>query len=188
MTRAGFRWTVGGLLVVGGAFRSGLALHVLRAQGFAWDLSTLGVGILGCVLMLTAWSLSAYVDGAASRFPVVEDILGLAWQYFATAALFPYMSVNAFNPWALAGTHPMAQKFETLDVVWLSDGYSVLGPPPEFYGFSGPTMPVLGELDHRAVILDIVAVTLAVVGLLAQIVRENHTAPRLAALQLDAKG
>lgn len=120
-------------------------IGLARARRLPWWrlATTAGAGLLAFVGLVNRWSLSIYVDSDAGHIPVVGNIIGLARQYFATADLFPYLSVNAFNPWALVGEQPMAQQFQAQDVIWLSDSYRILGMQARLLGLVGFALVVL---------------------------------------------
>ena len=105
-----------------------LLSQVLHRELPWWRIpTTFAAGLAGFVTLVNTWSLSVYVEGAAGSLPVVGNLLGLAEQYFSTAGLFPYMSVNAYNMWALTGDPSMASQFATREVTWTTDNYTLFG-------------------------------------------------------------
>lgn len=103
----------------------GLARH--RKLSWWRCLSTVTAALAGFAVMVNSWSLQVYVSDSTTNIPLLGNISGLAHQYLATADLFPYLSVNTYNPWALAHLPSLASQFPNGDVTWVVDGYRVLG-------------------------------------------------------------
>jgi Gpi18-like mannosyltransferase len=91
-------------------------------------------GLVTFILVAVPWSLESYIPNSISKVPVLGDILGLAWQYFSTAGLFPVLTANAYNIWATVGKIPMAHQFQDGRVYWLTDNYLVFGIPAGIIG------------------------------------------------------
>ena len=105
-----------------------LLSQVLHRELPWWRIPTaFAAGVAGFIALVNTWSLTVYVESGAASIPVIGNLAGLAGQYFSTADLFPYMSVNAYNPWALAGDPSMASQFPTREVTWTTDNYAILG-------------------------------------------------------------
>lgn len=110
----------------------GQILHKELRSRRLW--STIGSGLLTFVLIAVPWSLESYVNSSLKNVPVIGDLLGLIYQYFATAGLFPVLTANAYNPWALVGTPSLAQQIETGTVYWRMDNLLILGVPAGIWG------------------------------------------------------
>ena len=103
---------------------------------------------MGCVLSLspeqwTAVELSLRIAVVATlvSLPFGLSLPGLVAQLFKTAAGYPYLSVNAYNPWALVAQdgHGVAA-----DRSWVCDSTVVPTGPSEFH--LGPfTIPEWGS-------------------------------------------
>ncbi len=103
----------------------------LRARRFT---STIGTGLLTFTLIAVPWSMESYVNSGLRDVPILGDLLGLLYQYFATAGLFPVLTANAYNPWALIGSPSLAQQIETGTVYWRMDNLPILGIPAGIWG------------------------------------------------------
>lgn len=100
-----------------------------------WRIPTsVAAGVAAFAALVNTWSLAVYVDGGLAGVPVVGNLAGLVGQYFSTAELFPYLSVNAYNPWALMGDPSMAAQFQTGEVTWTTDNATLLGVPAHTLG------------------------------------------------------
>jgi len=91
-------------------------------------------GIATFALISLPWSMESYAPSDVADIPILGDLLGLAGQYFSTADLFPVLTANAYNIWALAGKIPMAEQFQEGRVYWLPDSYEVFGIPAGILG------------------------------------------------------
>lgn len=110
---------------------------VLRRELPWWRIgTTIIAGLAAFALLVNRWSLTVYVDGGLKDIPVLGNLVGAANQYLSTANLFPYMSVNAYNPWALAGVPSMASQFQNRQVSWTTDNYQILGVSAHWVGLA----------------------------------------------------
>lgn len=96
--------------------------------------STLGAGLITFILIAVPWSMESYVNSSVKSVPVLGDFLGLIYQYFGTAGLFPVLTANAYNPWALVGTPSLAEQIHTGTVYWRTDNLLILGVPAGILG------------------------------------------------------
>lgn len=85
-------------------------------------------------VVATPWSLESYVPNDIAKVPLLGDMLGLVYQYFMTAGMFPVLTANAFNIWALAGKVPLASQIQDDRVIWITDNYQILGLPAGIIG------------------------------------------------------
>jgi hypothetical protein len=89
------------------------------------------------IVVAVPWSLESYLapySPSLASTPLVGDLLGLAIQYLSTAGMFPVLTANAFNIWAVVGGIPLAQQIQDGNVFWLTDEYLVLGLPAQAIG------------------------------------------------------
>jgi Gpi18-like mannosyltransferase len=97
------------------------------ATTFASALATFAV-------VAVPWSLEAYVPNDLAKVPLLGDAVGLIYQYFMTAGMFPVLTANAFNIWALVGKVPLAEQMQDDRAIWITDNYQVFGLPAGLIG------------------------------------------------------
>lgn len=98
--------------------------------------STLIAGLATFAILAAPWSFESYVPGDGADIPILGDLLGLAYQYFSTAGLFPVLTANAYNIWALVGNIPLSEQINTGIVYWITDNYEVFGIPAAVIGIT----------------------------------------------------
>lgn len=98
--------------------------------------STLITGLATFVILAVPWSFESYVPDDGADVPILGDLLGLAYQYFSTAGLFPVLTANAYNIWALVGNISLAEQINTGIVYWITDNYKVFGLPAALVGMA----------------------------------------------------
>ncbi len=78
--------------------------------------------------------LAGFVTAIVVSLPFGLSLPGLIAQVFKTAGGYPYLSVNAFNPWALVSqaTADGRQESIALSRSWVCDSTLVAAPPSEF--------------------------------------------------------
>lgn len=123
-----------------GALAIFVILPVLIGQVIGGEITRKRLGTSAAAGMLTftviavPWSLEAFAPRGVADIPVVGDLVGLAGQYISTAGLFPVLSANAYNVWAVFGEIPLAQQFQDGRVFWLTDNFTILGIPAGLIG------------------------------------------------------
>ena len=96
--------------------------------------STLGATLLSFAVLATPWNLRSYNSDGWANVPVLGDATGLWIQFKSTAGLFPVLTANAFNPWALVGEGPLAPQFKLNMAAWSLDNIQILGLQANFIG------------------------------------------------------
>jgi predicted membrane-bound dolichyl-phosphate-mannose-protein mannosyltransferase len=92
-----------------------------RRQGPERLVSSFAVGLVTAIAIVFPFR---YPDLAGiSGLPVIADFAGLAQFVRGQADLFPVLTANAFNPWALVGPEPLAASVGH----WTRDSIAVLG-------------------------------------------------------------
>jgi 4-amino-4-deoxy-L-arabinose transferase-like glycosyltransferase len=92
-----------------------------RRQGPERLVSSFAVGLVTAIAIVLPFR---YPDLAGiSGLPVIADFAGLAQFVRGQADLFPVLTANAFNPWALVGSEPLAASVGH----WTLDSIAVLG-------------------------------------------------------------
>jgi Gpi18-like mannosyltransferase/4-amino-4-deoxy-L-arabinose transferase-like glycosyltransferase len=89
-------------------------------SGTAWERTTRGP------IRIVTTAVTGLVTALAVSFPFGLSLVGLIAQIFNTAGGYPYLSVNAYNPWALVSQngHGVA-----LDTRWVCDSTVVPSGP-----------------------------------------------------------
>ena len=111
-------------LVIAPIFIGLLVKHELKLWRIA---STFGSALLSFSILAAPWNLRSYNTDAWANVPVLGDATGLWIQFKSTAGLFPVLTANAYNPWALVGDGPLAPQFQQNIAGWSLDNFEVLG-------------------------------------------------------------
>lgn len=119
------------LLILLPVFIGQIKYRELRPRRIA---TTAGSALATFALVAVPWSLESYVPNELAKIPLLGDMVGLVYQYFMTAGLFPVLTANAFNIWALAGKVPLSAQIQDDRVIWITDNYQVLGLPAGLIG------------------------------------------------------
>ncbi|HUQ44531.1 MAG TPA: phospholipid carrier-dependent glycosyltransferase [Candidatus Limnocylindria bacterium] len=85
-------------------------------------------------LRIVTTGLAGFLTALILSWPFGLSMPGLVAQIFSTAAGYPYVTVNAFNPWALV-THVTADGSEeglALNRQWVCDSTILATPPSDF--------------------------------------------------------
>lgn len=96
--------------------------------------STFGAAALSFVALAVPWNLRSYNTDGLANMPVIGDAVGLWIQFKSTAGLFPVLTANAYNVWALAGEGPLAPQFQQNMAAWQLDNIEILGIPANVLG------------------------------------------------------
>lgn len=111
-------------LVIAPIFIGLLAKRELKLWRIA---STLASAVGSFAILATPWNLRSYNTDAWANVPVLGDAMGLWIQFKSTAGLFPVLTANAYNPWALAGDGALAPQFQHNIAAWSLDNFEILG-------------------------------------------------------------
>jgi hypothetical protein len=92
--------------------------------------SAVVAGIAGLVVLLP-FDLDTYAPPNLTGLPVIGRVAGLAGLVARVAGEFSVITANAFNPWALAGSPPLAESLARGDGRgWISDTIPIVGDLP----------------------------------------------------------
>lgn len=119
------------LLVLLPVFIGQIKYRELRPRRIA---TTAGSALATFAVVAMPWSLESYAPNDLAKIPFIGDLVGLIYQYFMTAGMFPVLTANAFNIWALVGKVPLSQQIQDDRVIWITDNYQVLGLPAGLIG------------------------------------------------------
>ena len=86
-------------------------------------------GVLG-ILVLLPFDLARYAAPSLADLPVIGQVAGLAGLFGRLGSEFTVLTANAFNPWALAGTPPLAQTLAGGGSWWIADSTIIAGGLP----------------------------------------------------------
>jgi hypothetical protein len=111
-------------LVIAPIFIGLLVKHELKLWRIA---TTLGAAVISFAALAAPWNLRAYNSDGLANIPVIGDATGLWIQFKSTAGLFPVLTANAYNPWALAGDGALASQFQHNVAAWSLDSFEILG-------------------------------------------------------------
>jgi Gpi18-like mannosyltransferase len=111
-------------LVIAPIFVGLLVKHELKLWRIA---TTLGAAVISFAALAAPWNLRSYNSDGLANIPVIGDVTGLWIQFKSTAGLFPVLTANAYNPWALAGDGPLAPQFQHNVAAWSLDNFEILG-------------------------------------------------------------
>lgn len=92
--------------------------------------------VVGTLVVIVPFDYEQLATGPLSTVPVLDDVAGLIQQNLSTAALFPVISVNAFNVWALVGDPSLAASISGPSVIWYTDTLPVVGIPAASIGLT----------------------------------------------------
>ena len=130
-------------------------------------LLTSGLAAAAVLLVICLpFDLQVLADPGIAGIPVVGQLAGLVSLMTTTAGSYPYLTVNAFNPWALVGPTPLTDAIGG-DYVWTYDSVSILGVPAAvigtglFLAVTAFVVALLWRRDDRESIL-VATLTLAV--------------------------
>ncbi len=116
----------------------------------------LGIPAILGLGLLTLFDYRSLAGPDLTHVPILGDLAGFYAQSVSTGKLFPVLTANAYNVWALVGNPPLASTIGTGRSVWLLDASPLGGVG----GVSGLSYSVIG----LAALL--VAAILVVVGLI----------------------
>lgn len=109
--------------------------QLIKRELKVWRIATtLGAAVAAFAALATPWNLRSYNTDDLANVPVLGDATGLWIQFKSTAGLFPVLTANAYNPWALAGQGPLAPQFQQNIAGWQLDNIDVLGVPANLLG------------------------------------------------------
>lgn len=149
--------------------------------------SVLGATVVAGLVLLVPFDYEHLAPAGVARVPVVGDLVGFWHQSTQTAALFPVLSANAANVWALVGTPTLAASLSTGTAVWHLDALTVLGVPAWLVGVGVLAVVVAVVVRGLTLRRDAVAVLLGYVLLSSAFfvvptrVHERYLVPAFAA-------
>lgn len=91
------------------------------------------IGLVSAVVLVAPLTWFGYRRLGPWTVPVVGDLAGFVDQAVATGALFPVLTANAYNGWALVGEPSLASSIGSGRALWWSDAL----PPAEGWPASG---------------------------------------------------
>ncbi len=139
-----------------GRARDGERAGRRRGLRLVW---VLGLPALLGLGLLTVFDYRSLAGPDLTDLPFVGDLAGFYDQSVGTSRLFPVLSANAFNVWALVGRPPLADTIGTGRSVWLLDAGPPLGVTSLPFGLSWATAGLIALL---------VAVVLVIAGLIVR--------------------
>jgi predicted membrane-bound dolichyl-phosphate-mannose-protein mannosyltransferase/Gpi18-like mannosyltransferase len=79
-----------------------------QRQGWERIVSSGVAGVATGAALILPFRMGSMAEGPLARVPTLSDFAGLFALVQREAALFPVLTANAFNPWALVGPEPLA--------------------------------------------------------------------------------
>lgn len=128
--------------------------HLLRLT------STLVVAAAAALALLVPFDYEHLAPPEVATLPVVGDVVGFWRQSVETGGLFPVLTANADNVWALVGDPSLATSFATGTAVWHVDSTRVLGQPAWLVGIIAFGVVAAGVVAGLLVRRDLVGVLL----------------------------
>jgi hypothetical protein len=90
-------------------------------------LTSIGLGLAVGLALVLPFDYEKLAGARTAGIPVVGDLVGLFNQSVSTGQLFPVLTANAYNIWALVGDPSLAQSIGTGTSVWSPDTTTVFG-------------------------------------------------------------
>jgi len=144
-------------------------------------------GFVATVAALAPFDYEALAPAGVRSLPLLGDLTGFLWQSIGTGGWFPFLTVNAYNVWALPGTPSLAESIGTGRGVWNADAVRWAGLPASVWGLLALLVALglvvaglLRRQDDLAVVLGFVVASYALFGLPTR-VHERYLVPAFAA-------
>lgn len=86
------------------------------------------------LVLVVPFDLARLASGPWSAVPLVDSVAGFVAQSVDTVGLYPVLTANAFNLWALVGDPSLASSLHTGASSWINDSLVVFGMPANLWG------------------------------------------------------